>query len=44
LFLVSQVITIKWMANSLSPSRMTEPFLEPVDRQAKAWVCVCTVV
>jgi len=29
-------ITIKWMANSLSPSRVAGPLLEPVNKQAKA--------
>ena len=32
------------MTNSLSPSRVTEPLLEPADKQANALVCVRTVV
>jgi len=42
--LVLPVIAIKWNANSLSPSRVAEPLLEPLDKQAKALVCVHTVV
>jgi len=37
---VSAVITINWMANSLSPSRVTVPLLEAADMQAEALVCV----
>jgi len=32
------------MTNSLSPSRLTEPLLEPRDKQAKALACVHTTV
>jgi len=32
------------MANSLSPSRVTAPLLEPGNKQAKALACVRTMV
>ena len=38
------VITIKWMANSLSPSRVTAPLLEPGNKHAGALACVRTMV
>jgi len=39
----SLVISIKWMAHWLSPSRVTESFLEHRNKQAEALACVHTV-
>ena len=39
-FGLTPVITIRWMANSLSSSRVTESLLEPRNKQAKALPCV----
>jgi len=40
---MAPMITSKWMANSLSPSGVTEPLLELGNKQAKALACVCTM-